>query len=324
MKGTAAFLKEVVEKFEIANKVTAIVSGNDANITAAIRLGQWRPIGCFAHSLNLVVQAALKEIDVVLTKVKRIVEYFHKSSQALKKLLDTQKQMQLPELKLKQDVATRWNSTYDMLQRIHVVKDAVIATLSLTRPELMLPLEDWDLIKEVIPILKPFYEVTIEISAEKCVTLSKVTLMCKILEGHMSKCTSENNHVIAMLLTIRSYLNNRFGGYEKQVLYSESTILDPRFKKLGFKNASNYENAVKILRANITKITLPDSNNREETHIIETNDNVDTNDFWSDFDKKFTHTVRPESNSAAAIREFDKYLNEEYLDRRKDPLDWCR
>lgn len=78
-----------------------------------------------------------------------------------------QKQRNLPDLKLKQDVVTRWNSTYEMLQRISQIKDALVSTLSLNRPDLMLTFEEWDVISELVTILKPFYEVTIEVSAEK-------------------------------------------------------------------------------------------------------------------------------------------------------------
>lgn len=161
------YLQKVILDFEMFNKVTAIVSDNAANITSAISLGGWRGIGCFAHTLNLVVQSAIKDVNEIVMKVKRIVEYFNKSTQALRKLQETQKQMKLPELKLKQDVVTRWNSTYEMLQRIFDIKDAVISTLSLNRPDLGLSLGEWEILKDIIPVLKPFYEVTVEISAEK-------------------------------------------------------------------------------------------------------------------------------------------------------------
>lgn len=90
----------------------AIVSDNAANILAAVQLGEWRSVGCFAHSLNLFVQESIKAISDTLIKVKRTVEYFQRSTTGLNKLKSVQKQMTLEPLKLKQDVSTRWNSTY--------------------------------------------------------------------------------------------------------------------------------------------------------------------------------------------------------------------
>ena len=46
-------------------KVVAVFSDNAANIKAAIKLGNWRHIECFAHSFNLIVQDSLKNIDVL-------------------------------------------------------------------------------------------------------------------------------------------------------------------------------------------------------------------------------------------------------------------
>lgn len=69
-------LKQKIEEWKIQNKVIAIVSDNAANIVAAIRGGGWRHIGCFAHSINLVVQASLSSLNSVLSKVKAIVEFF--------------------------------------------------------------------------------------------------------------------------------------------------------------------------------------------------------------------------------------------------------
>lgn len=109
-------MKKIIPNFEISNKVTAIISDNASNITSAFSLGGWRPLGCFAHSLNLVVQNSIIHISEVIGQVKKIVEYFHKSSQGLKKLQEAHKQMNLPDLKLKQDVVTRWNSMYEMFK----------------------------------------------------------------------------------------------------------------------------------------------------------------------------------------------------------------
>lgn len=124
------FLKDIIRDWQISHKVGSIVSDNAANITAAIRLCNWRHIGCFAHSLNLMVQRALTDISEVVGKVKAIVEFFKRSSNALHKLVETQKQMGQPILKLKQECPTRWNSCYDMLERVLRAQKPVITTLA--------------------------------------------------------------------------------------------------------------------------------------------------------------------------------------------------
>ena len=74
------------------------------------------------------------------------------------------------QLRLKQDVATRWNSTIYMLKRILEVKDTVISTLALVNASLpTLSLEEWEIVKETVDVVKPFEEVTTEVSAERYV-----------------------------------------------------------------------------------------------------------------------------------------------------------
>ncbi|CAK1596301.1 unnamed protein product [Parnassius mnemosyne] len=64
------FLKNIMRQWNIDHKITAIASDNAANITAAIREGDWRQIPCFAHTLNLCVQSALQQLAPVLNKIK--------------------------------------------------------------------------------------------------------------------------------------------------------------------------------------------------------------------------------------------------------------
>lgn len=189
--------------------VIAIVSDNAANVVAAIREGGWRHISCFAHSINLSVQACLKDLAPTLTKVKHIVEYFKRSSSALAELKDSQKQMGLPELKQKQDVITRWNSTNDMLQRLFKLKEAIISTMAiLESTHEALSSHDWIIVEKSITILEIFYNITNEISSEKHVTLSTVIVLCKIMIRNINKQlneegTSGQSEIRIMLNTLR-------------------------------------------------------------------------------------------------------------------------
>ena len=70
------------------------------------------------HTLNLVVQEAIKPdttLKFLQIKCKNIV---HQSIKASDKLRCVQEQLSLPQLKLIEDVATRWNSTYLMFEKI--------------------------------------------------------------------------------------------------------------------------------------------------------------------------------------------------------------
>ncbi|XP_077299486.1 E3 SUMO-protein ligase ZBED1-like [Arctopsyche grandis] len=260
------FMKVVMAEWNISHKVAAIVSDNAANILSAVRLGDWRSISCFAHSLNLVVQEATKKICDVLGRVKNIVEFFNRSTQGKHKLAATQQQMNLPVLKLKQDVQTRWNSTFDMLKRIVQVKDAVIATVALLRPDLTLNEGDWEVIEEVLPLLSPFYEITVEISAEK----NSVRFWIK------------NQRACEMVVQA---LRNKIG--QVQLVQGDTPEAVPTSSDASTSIPSNKNSCI-----------------------------------WDEYDQEIQKITRPDNQLAAGIRELDKYLNEEYLNRKEDPLQW--
>lgn len=187
-------LLKQIEEWSIGGKIVAIVSDNAPNITRAIRDCNYHGIGCFAHSVNLVVQNATKNISTVLSKVKNIVEYFKRSSSALVRLNDTQKQMGMRVLKLKQDVATRWNSTYDMLKRFLSLNEAILSSLAVLQSSIDPPTpEEWKIIELSIEILSVFNEVTQEISGEKHVTLSKILIFINAMTNSVKEYERESN-----------------------------------------------------------------------------------------------------------------------------------
>lgn len=60
------FLDKSFEEWSISNKVKVSISDNATNITAAIDLNtNWRHIPCLTHSINLIAQSGLAEIQEV-------------------------------------------------------------------------------------------------------------------------------------------------------------------------------------------------------------------------------------------------------------------
>ncbi|XP_033249011.1 zinc finger BED domain-containing protein 1-like [Drosophila miranda] len=318
-----SFLQSVAADWKILDKITAIASDNAANIVSAIKLGNWRHIPCFAHTLNIIVQKALGPIDSVRVKAKAIVECFNRSSSGFKKLKEINSQLNLPDLKLTQDVPTRWNSTYKMFQRLSILKDGVMVVISLLRPELVLTQAEWEIIDGVLPVLKPFSEITTEISAEKNVTLSNVIIMATLLHQSIAKAIPKDDFLRAVVEKLKEQLTVRFGDLENNILYAESTILDPRFKKRGFRSDECYEKTVAALQCKIAQTGLVDNVADDLSSQIETVKTSPTKSgIWDEYDKQYNQITKPSCNTAAAIREVDKYLAEENINRKQDPLIW--
>ncbi|KAM8720165.1 hypothetical protein ACLKA7_006242 [Drosophila subpalustris] len=120
---------------------------------------------------------------------------------------------------------------------------------------------------------------------------------------------------------IKSEMMMRFGDIEKNFIYAESTILDPRFKSRGFKNEDNFKDAVQNLKIKLQSVIVADPEDAEEMDIPL--GPVDKPSFWEAYDSEFRSVSHPVNKTVASQREMDKYLGEEYLDRKETPMH-CR
>ena len=110
--------------------MTCFVRDNAANITAAVRDGGFSHIGCVDHTLQLAINDGLDNENVtgVLKSVRSIVSHFHRSTASRQLLSNVQAQL---GHQLCQEVSTRWNSTFYMLERVSEQRRAITSVFNL-------------------------------------------------------------------------------------------------------------------------------------------------------------------------------------------------
>lgn len=171
-----------------------VVTDNAANMQAALnKLPQYSPVSCFNHTMQLAVNDAVKscsELHDTVTNSKKIVTFFKHSALNCQKLTKLQELMDLPKLKLKQDCPTRWNSTYDMLQRLVTLKAAVSAIAASTKQLSNLSADQWDLAAEYVKIFQPVTILTATMSASDYPTISMVIPELNKLKHTMAEDSS--------------------------------------------------------------------------------------------------------------------------------------
>lgn len=126
-------LIELVENYNIRNKIHVAVRDNAANMRCATYIAEFSALGCVAHTLQLVIQDAIflqANIVILIKKCRKIVRHFKRSEQASRYLSKCQETYSVPHNSLKQDIETRWNSTFLMLERLVEQKMPLIFIVS--------------------------------------------------------------------------------------------------------------------------------------------------------------------------------------------------
>lgn len=329
-------LKNVTTIWGITNKIVACTTDNAPNMVKAVMICNWWHVPCFAHTLNLIVQASLEPISETRAKVKSVVEFFKRSPQALEKLHNIQKQMDSPVLTPKQDCPTRWNSTYEMFDRLLKIKEPLQSTLAILSVDLQTKLsnEDWTIIEKSCEVLSAFGQVTTEISSEKNVTLSKVVLLSKGLQNHCLRLKNSDNSNGAIKTVIdkleegiSSRLIQKLG--DKAIAW-EATLLDPRFREHGFPKTGNrlketkeaLINKCSVIRQKLSHYSIGSS---PVAQPVVSTCSSDSGNIWQDFDQAVGGLLQSVDNPrAASIVELDKYMNMPLIHRLQEPLSWWR
>ncbi|CAK1584794.1 unnamed protein product [Parnassius mnemosyne] len=325
-------LKKITESWDIKEKVNFFVTDNASNMVNAANELQWDHFGCYVHKLNLIVQEGLNlpEIASTITKVQKVVAHFKRSSQAKEKLLKYQINAQnVPQgsaKTVKISVPTRWNSVYLILQRFIDLQEALRATIpNLTANLPIIPLEEWKCIEQLLDVLKPFYEVTVMMSAEKYLTASKALVVTQGLMTIYDVLSGKEFYVPVkkLIATMKTSLSSRFKGIEHNQAIGLCTYLDPRFKQHAFKDKDALATIKCVLIDKATELA-EDDNDVGKPDVQNLQVEEGSLSIWLEFDKKVQAIKRPKCASTKAMEEIDMYTKEGIITRADCPLNWWR
>ncbi|XP_074377053.1 zinc finger BED domain-containing protein RICESLEEPER 2-like [Apium graveolens] len=198
---------------------------------ALLNKGQFLYIRCCAHILNLIVQEGLKDMDDFVVKVRESVIYIKGSQGRKKKFRECIEQVALSRSKgLCQDVPTRWNSTYIMLDSALYYRRA-FSHLKLSDSNYKHDLDDdeWDKVEGICKFLGVFYNVTKLFSGSKYPTANLYFPNVFLVQLTLIKAIEDRNYVARSLATKMKPKFDKYWAYYNTIL-AIAVVFNPRYK----------------------------------------------------------------------------------------------
>ncbi|XP_069569518.1 E3 SUMO-protein ligase ZBED1-like [Brachyistius frenatus] len=238
-------------------------------MVASVRELKLRHHVCIAHTLNLIVKKTLDQQPVlsgIRAKARKLVGFFRSSTTAKEKLTQVQLYLGMANMKLMQEVETRWNSTYLMLQRLVEQREPVGAALAGLQHDIpFLTSEEFNIVGGCLSLLSPFYDATVELSAEENVSASKVVPLVKMLDHTLQEEITKPAPAAALEMgdQLIRQLREKLYTLQSMSIVSLATLLDPRFKAIGFFSQTKATEAIKRLTSECATI-IRSKQSREE------------------------------------------------------------
>ena len=225
----------------------------------------------------------------------------------------------IPQHKLKQEVATRWNSTLYMYQSV-LEQKMTLAAYSAENGSIQQPsAHQLGLVKKCVDILSPIEEVTRSISA-KLASISIVVPYIRVLTRTLEK-NEDDGGVRTMKGQILHSLKSRFAGIEEKEQLALATVLDPRFKDKFFggniiKAATKEKLLEKMASVTVDMQPLPDSTAPKRLCPLK-------NPVLLDVFSEIIADSSEDTPDSSATSELEKYLSDPVIDYKTgDPYKW--
>lgn len=306
----ASSLTQITEDWGIADKISFAVSENATNIVEAFKLKGWPFYECYALNFNLIVPNSLRPVESIVSKVSRIVTHFKMSDTAREALFRYQSDIQniSQPLNVKKCVVTRWSSIVYMLERFSQLREALQASYDFI-PELpVVTTEEWEIIKQLSTVLKPFEEVATKMCDEKYLTASMAIMLTNSLKHICEQLKHEgfSEVVLQVLQHLQDGLEKYYGNIEQEPALALCMYLDPRFKEHFIKDPL-------IVRQ--TRLNIIEQINKEISASLPIPSTPNLS-IWAEL------ISNSKSETISAEQELDLFNKEPMLNRISCPLEW--
>uniref|UniRef100_A0A668ALH7 BED-type domain-containing protein n=1 Tax=Myripristis murdjan TaxID=586833 RepID=A0A668ALH7_9TELE len=339
-KNIGALLKQACVDWNLLDKDPALVTDNASNMVIAGEEAEMTPhLMCFAHTINLATQKAFKVNTVtgLLGRVRKVVGFFHHSVRAAEILQEKQKQLVLPSHKLIQDVSTRWNSSYDMLERFLEQQPAISAALlsrDLRKGGGVNTLMDVDFGdgEDIVKLMAPVKLVTMTMSEDKRPTLSMISPVKAKLKKNFEASDKDSVVIREMKQAFSNDLEKRYTGLDD--LFYTAAALDPRFKSLPFLSDHDAERTFTSISAeavSLHKKVSPSTHCNTHLlklkyilHILSVCQSAKMSALDELFGEDFEVRTAARSVRDKASDEVKRYRDRESLPLKNNPLQWWK
>ncbi|XP_026412885.1 zinc finger BED domain-containing protein RICESLEEPER 2-like [Papaver somniferum] len=194
--------------------------------------GKYFHVRCCAHILALIVKDGLVMIDPVVLKLRKSLKSLKKSQVRKQKFLDIVDNLGMSAVRrgVRQDVKTRWNSTYLMLDSCLVYRSVFAHLKEVDSDYEDCPTdEEYDQIEVVTNFLKTFYDLTTLFSGSKYPTSNLYFEgVCQVQVLLKKESTNEIEFIRDMVKEMQQKFNSYWENLSP--ILAMALVLDPRLK----------------------------------------------------------------------------------------------
>ena len=182
----ATLLEELLQYWKLdLNQLSCITTDSARNMVSMAREAGIVRLPCFGHLLHNGVQQAMKHEDIqqLLTKLKRIVAYFHQSHPRTRSLKAEQKKSNKKEKTIHGPCPTRWGSTYEMVKDINDNLPEIKRVVVVDASELVPSPDEEKIIRRIVEAFAELNLMTDQLSSEQRVSVSSVLPMMRVIKN---------------------------------------------------------------------------------------------------------------------------------------------